>query len=91
MIKTWYSARELTQPTAVPGLPTAQKNILLRAKREGWRFRPRKGRGGGREFYIASLPVESQKYLVQEQKRERRQNSPGIIARLIGWLPWRKL
>ncbi len=90
MTKVWYSARELTQPTGIPGLPKSQRGVLRRAKREGWRFRPRKGRGGGREFYIASLPIESQKYLIQGQKKERRQNSPGIIARLIGWLPWRK-
>ena len=52
-MKQWYSARELV---GLPGKPSARENIARKARVEGWRFRRRSGRGGGREYAIESLP-----------------------------------
>ena len=35
---------------------TSQMAVLRRAKREGWQSRPRAGRGGGNEWFVASMP-----------------------------------
>lgn len=36
------------------------KSTLQRAQRESWQSRPRKGRGGGKEWLVASMPKETQ-------------------------------
>ncbi len=55
-MKEWFSAAELAE-LALPSLPTTRRGILLAAEAQGWRSRPRQGRGGGLEFHIASLPM----------------------------------
>jgi hypothetical protein len=59
-MKSWYSVSELA---GLPGLPSTDRAIQIRAKREGWEHRPRQGRGGGKEYAIHSLPVETQQAL----------------------------
>ena len=46
-----YSSSELA-----PLLEIAPRNVRERAKRESWRSRPRRGRGGGREWIVSSMP-----------------------------------
>lgn len=35
-------------------------SVLRRAEKEHWQFRPRKGRGGGKEWLLASMPQATQ-------------------------------
>lgn len=54
--KAWFSVGELG---GLPGLPTSERGVSLKAKREKWKSRPRKGRGGGQEYHIGALPDET--------------------------------
>jgi hypothetical protein len=40
----------------LPDLPGTKVGLLDRARREGWDFRERQGRGGGREYPVSALP-----------------------------------
>ena len=59
----WFPASELTR---LDSMPDTVQGVLLRAKKKGWTSRPRKGRGGGKEFHISSLPPETQRALRQQ-------------------------
>lgn len=50
-MKEAYTARELS-----PILGLTERAVLYLAEREGWQSRPRAGRGGGREWLVASMP-----------------------------------
>ena len=43
----YYSAKDLA---GVGGLPTKPQNVTAKAEREGWPWRKRQGRGGGKEY-----------------------------------------
>ncbi len=60
-MREWFSSKELA---GLPGVPTTPQNITSRAKREGWKSQPRKARGGGSEYHISSLPLETQAELL---------------------------
>lgn len=51
MVKAVYITKELCAL-----LSLTRKAVLTRAKREGWISRPRKGRGGGNEWLLESMP-----------------------------------
>lgn len=55
-MKEWFAATELV---GMQGLPSTKAGIIKRARTELWQFRPRQGRGGGREYHISSLPAET--------------------------------
>ncbi|MFG1250270.1 DNA-binding protein [Xanthobacter flavus] len=55
-MKAWFSAAELA---GLPGLPGSARGVQIRAKRAGWKARPRKGRGGGFEYHAEALAVEA--------------------------------
>lgn len=59
-MKSYYTARELAGLT---GLPGTEQNVTSKAKREGWDFRNRQGKGGGREYAFTALPPETRKHL----------------------------
>jgi len=59
-MKTHYTAKELE---GVLGLPTSERAIRDKAKREGWQSQKRSGYGGGLEYALASLPLETQIHL----------------------------
>ena len=63
---TWFSARELAQAD-LPNFPATQQNVKALAKREGWPSRPRRARGGGREYPIHALPPEAAAALIQRE------------------------
>lgn len=50
-MKDAYSTQEMSQITGV-----SVKSVLARAEREVWQFRLRSGRGGGKEWLVASMP-----------------------------------
>lgn len=54
-LKTHYSTKELVELN-LKGFPSAVKNIIEKAKRENWQSRNRKGRGGGLEYALVSMP-----------------------------------
>jgi putative transposase len=53
-VKQWYSATDLA---GLPGLPTTSRGVTLKAQREDWPSRPRKGQGGGREYRVIAVPA----------------------------------
>lgn len=61
-MKEWFSISELVALKSVK-LPLSHRGILIKAKRESWISRPRKGLGGGKEYKITSFPIEVQRYL----------------------------
>jgi len=61
---TWYTADELAA-LKLPGLPTTKRGVNLVAARETWSHRPRKGRGGGREYPVSALPDKARAALAR--------------------------
>ena len=53
----WFDIKKLC---AQPGMPNTCRGVLWKARSEGWMSRPRKGRGGGREYPLSCLPPETQ-------------------------------
>ena len=51
-------------------LGMAVKNLLQRAIREGWQFRRRTGRGGGKEWLLASMPEETRVAIRAAEERK---------------------
>lgn len=58
-LKTHFSAKELAQ-LALNSLPSSDRRILEKAKRENWQSQKRQGRGGGVEYALINLPAEIQ-------------------------------
>jgi len=61
--KEWFSCAELA---GLDGMPTTPHGVLYRAKKEEWESRKRAGYGGGREFYITSLPPKTRRLLAEK-------------------------
>lgn len=59
-----YSARELA-----PLLGMTERAVLYRADSEQWQSRPRKGRGGGKEWLVSSMPEATQRALQMAEER----------------------
>lgn len=64
----------------VAGMPKTVFGILKKARREHWPARPRVGRGGGREYPLSCLPVETQAALAQVQVALTAANELGTAA-----------
>lgn len=62
-MKGWMTASEIAA-AGLPGLPATERAIQLRAQRESWPARSRKGRGGGREYDVSRLPREAREAIV---------------------------
>lgn len=62
-MKSYYTAKELS---GLPGLPSTEQNVTTRAKREGWAYRKRSGRGGGKEYALSSLPAETRQHIEKQ-------------------------
>ncbi|MFT3942073.1 transposase [Rhodopseudomonas sp.] len=62
----YLSATEIAE-MALPGLPTATRAVKRAAARDGWQSRPRKGKGGGVEYSVSSLPAEARAAYVGSQ------------------------
>jgi len=72
----WRTAREWAAET-LPGLPSTERAIQIRARREAWPSRERQGRGGGREYPLSALPVAARKAF---DVRSRRQLAAGALV-----------
>lgn len=60
----FFSATELA---GLPSLPTTARRVTDVAKRENWVSRKRRGRGGGREYHVNSLPAAARAALLARQ------------------------
>ena len=69
----WYRASELA---SIHGLPGTSRRVKSKAKGENWKCRPNKGRGGGWEYHISSLPWETRQYLAQQFLEESAKTLP---------------
>lgn len=67
------------------------KSTLQRAQRESWQFRPRKGRGGGKEWLVSSMPEATQQAIRTAEERraieEEAANSAALPAVTASQLP----
>ncbi|MBF0187025.1 MAG: transposase, partial [Magnetococcales bacterium] len=66
--KQWFTAADLA---GLPGVPGTARNVTSKAKREGWLFQMRKGRGGGREYALTTLPPETRQAILKQQVKEQ--------------------
>jgi hypothetical protein len=76
MKKEWFTAQELA---GAAGLPTTVQAINAKAKRDDWKHQPRKGRGGGREYHLSSLPLETQGWLIKGRASRSRASASSSI------------
>ncbi|MBP8699724.1 MAG: Mu transposase C-terminal domain-containing protein [Syntrophorhabdaceae bacterium] len=60
-MKEWFSAKELA---GISGMPETERGVQKKAKKCLWLSRPRKGKGGGREYHISSLPKDTRTHLM---------------------------
>lgn len=82
-MKRWFASQELAE-LGLPALAGSERRIRSQAEREGWRSRPREGRGGGREYHLASLPDAARIELARRALSDDPISSPNCVA---GGLP----
>lgn len=75
-MKQWFTPSELAE-LKLPGLPSTDRAIQMRAKREVWESRKRAARGGGFEYPVATLPETAQAAL---RKRHLTAHSKALVA-----------
>lgn len=63
-IAKFYTAAEIAD-LKLPGLPTTDRAIQIKAKQEDWSFIDRKGRGGGKLYAIDALPERARQALTR--------------------------
>lgn len=84
-MKSWFSAHDLK---SLPALQGCDKLIRARAVRENWLRRPRKGRGGGYEYHISSLPAATQSAIraadIQNTTEVLQTTSSDAAAKVVG-------
>lgn len=51
-------------------LAITRQGVDWKAKTEHWQFRPRKGRGGGKEWLLASMPQATQEAIRRAEERK---------------------
>ncbi|GAA4650808.1 DNA-binding protein [Kistimonas scapharcae] len=73
----WFTAKELA---GLPGLDGVARSVTRRAIRESWQSRPRKARGGGREYHIDSLPADTRRALRISQAKKAKTSPPNIVV-----------
>lgn len=66
-MKNYFSAQEL-EDLRLSSLPSCKRLINIRAKKENWPFRTRKGRGGGKEYNINDLPSDVKAEILKNQR-----------------------
>ena len=66
-MKNYFSAQELDD-LHLSSLPSCKRLINIRAKKENWPFRARKGKGGGKEYNINDLPLDIKAEILKNQQ-----------------------
>lgn len=62
MTREWFTAAELA---GLPGMPSTDRAIRLRAVKDEWQSQPRKT-GKGSEYHISNLPAETRRALAEQ-------------------------
>lgn len=83
-MKEWFSAAELA---GLPGLPSTERQIRTRAKRERWQRRARSGCGGGAEYHASSLPERTRAAI---DARVKAAIAPATPAASPSWESWER-
>lgn len=65
-MKMWWTTTDLAA-ASLPRVSTSPIRIGEAAEREGWISRARKGRGGGKEYHVSSLPAAAQRALAKRE------------------------
>lgn len=78
-IKEAYTTQELVAILQVD----ARTSIARRATRESWQSRPRPGRGGGKEWFVSSMPKATQEALTLAVQRAALALQTGELARYM--------
>ena len=68
-MKAWMAAAEIAALN-LPGLPETAQGVNKAARLNGWKARPRSGRGGGNEYETAALPLAARVALSAIEARE---------------------
>lgn len=66
-MKNYFSAQELDN-LHLSSLPSCKRLINIKAKKENWPFRVKKGKGGGKEYNIDDLPSEIKAEILKKQQ-----------------------
>lgn len=66
-MKNYFSAQELDD-LHLSSLPGCKRLINIKAKKENWPFRARKGKGGGKEYNIDDLPSVVKAEILRKQQ-----------------------
>lgn len=75
MSKEYFSAQEVADIIGI-----SKPAVLKKAKKESWESRPRKGKGGGNEYHIDSLPPQVQNHLFKEQAKTQQAENTYVKA-----------
>ena len=80
-----------TSQALAPLLGLTRQGVDAQAKSGGWQFRPRKGRGGGKEWLVSSMPEATQQAIRTAEERraieEEAANSAALPAVTASQLP----
>lgn len=81
-IREAYTAKEVA-----PLLGLTERAVLFRAQRESWQSRKRAGRGGGREWLVASMPEKTQLAIRRAEERRALESVPALAEPSVPQLP----
>lgn len=81
-IREAYTAKEVA-----PLLGLTERAVLFRAQRESWQSRKRAGRGGGREWLVASMPEKTQLAIRSAEERRALESVPALAEPSVPQLP----
>ncbi|MDO6497359.1 DNA-binding protein [Photobacterium sanguinicancri] len=76
MVNEWFTAKDLA---GAPYLPKSDRNIRIKAEKEGWKSRKRQ-KGKGLEYHISALPDEARVYFAKQEIEELCKTDPAAIA-----------
>lgn len=65
MNKEYFTATEIAE-----ALGMSKAGVLKKADRESWQWQKRKGKGGGKEYHINSLPISAQTALILSEEKQ---------------------
>jgi len=80
-MKEWFSAKELA---GMPGLPGTIQGVKKAAKREGWKSRKRKGRGGGFEYHLSALPLATREHISRSAFEKQQPDDIALLEQIPG-------
>lgn len=89
----WFTAAELAA-MELPEMPSTKRGVSKLAAAQGWdedeaRSRPRKGRGGGREYHLTALPRAAR--IALTRRRDATPEQAAEQDRAARWEAWGRL